>query len=111
MARVERNREFLSRVVVSNPRIRSMILFTSSEDQLKTVFEILYNINSIPFTKKEEKKLSKHKKFLQSFLKRKWTIKKLRTFFTREQKIIAVLVEAVQSKIVDGVICSILSHG
>jgi len=109
MARVERHRDFLSRLIVSSKRTRSMLLHTASEDQLKTVFEILYNINSIPFTKKEEKKLVKYKKFLKSFIRKKWTIKKLRNFLTREQKIVALLVDAVQSKIVDGVICSILS--
>jgi len=109
MARVERNREFLARLVVSNKKTRSMLIHSASDDQIKTIFEIIYNINSIPFTAKEQKKLVKYKKFLKSFIKRKWTLNKLRVFFNKEQKIVSILIDGVQSKIVDGVICSILS--
>jgi len=110
MARVERNREFLTQVVVSSASSRKKLLNISTDDQVKTLFEVVYNINTIPFTTKEQKKLQKYKKILKSFVKRKWTVKKLRLYFTKQHKLVSILVDAVQSKIVDGVICSILSN-
>jgi len=111
MARLENNIEFLNNFVVLNLRKKRTEIKKLSEEETKTLFEIFFNINSIPFNTKEEKKLSKYKSVLKSFLKRKWTIKKLKTFFFKQVILVGVLVSLVVSKVSDGVLCSILSNG
>jgi mannose/fructose/N-acetylgalactosamine-specific phosphotransferase system component IIB len=64
---VEDNRIFLTNLVVSNSNVRQKLLKTASEEEIKTIFELLYNINSFPFSVKETRILTKHKRKLRSF--------------------------------------------
>jgi len=63
MARVEANRIFLDSLVVNRGRSQQFIIDRCSVEELKTLYEIVRNINSIPLTTKEERKLRKRKKY------------------------------------------------
>jgi hypothetical protein len=110
MARVENNREFLTNFVISSSRSRSQLIKAASDEEVKSLFEVCYNINSFPFTKKESRLLFKYRSQLKSFIKRKWKLKQLRAYFIKRQKLLGLVLSVVLSKIVDGTICSLLGN-
>jgi uncharacterized protein (UPF0276 family) len=109
MARVEKHRNFLSNFIVFTSKSQQKQLISASEEEIKTFFEILYNINSFPFTTKETKSLRKYTGQLKKFLKRKWSVKKLRVYFIKHNKLFSQITCVVLSKIVDETICTLLN--
>jgi uncharacterized membrane protein YheB (UPF0754 family) len=111
MSRVSENEKFLEDLVNSVNRTRIKIITQASDEQIKTIFEIFLNSQSLPYTTKEERIFKKHKNTIKSFLNKQWTIKTLRKYFVKNAAVCASITTLVANKIIDGSVCGILNNG
>lgn len=108
MSRIDENEEFLDKIVKTSAKTRIKLISKASDEEIKTLFEIFLNSNSLSLTKKEEKSLNKHLKILKTFLNKRWDIKALRNFFLKNASVCSSITAIVLNKILEGNVCGFL---
>ena len=68
---IDTNKPFLYMIVNGDKKQRIATFKTASAEQLKAVYEILFNLSIVPLDPSTKKNLQKHRLFLKKFHKRK----------------------------------------
>ena len=83
MDRVSQNKEFLYKLTLNKKSVQAKLLKEATDEEIKTIIEILSNIDQLRLTDKEKKPIEFHKKSFTKFLKQKTDVKKLKRFIIK----------------------------
>jgi len=101
MERIEKNRTFIQSLVHTGPKKRKKNLKQATDDEIKSLVEILYNLRELPLTKNETKTLKPYSKQFKKFFKARWGIEKFKKYFIDHNQILPLVISIVLCKLFD----------
>jgi hypothetical protein len=111
MDRLEENRVFLEQLLHAATLVRKSLIKHCTDEQLKTIIEVVINLNSFPYRKTEIKELNKVKPLLNTlFKRRKASVKVFRSLILKYHNLLSIIISTILSKISEGSFCKFLSE-
>jgi ADP-heptose:LPS heptosyltransferase len=102
--RVESEASFLE-VVASGKKFISTIN-KCSDEQIKAIFECIYNIDTLPLEAKEGKKINKFRKLINNIKDKKWSVLLTRHFFLRNKRFVITILQIALAKLLENLVFS-----